>query len=131
MVSRPSSQRPFEEPPIHPSLDLPQLQPKQEDRVAAQQWHEMISKLFLRYDLDGSGTINSSEELQQLTMAFAMKMQQQFPAINCPPLHEIDAHLAAIEPLSGDNEWTLEMFQEWCLVSILQDDLPFQLHLAE
>ena len=41
---------------------------------------ELQQSHFCRYDLDHSGTMNSSEELSQLTMSLVFKLQLMIPA---------------------------------------------------
>lgn len=41
------------------------------------QFDKVYEELFMRYDLDGSGTINSKEEFQMLTTNMAFKLDLQ------------------------------------------------------
>ena len=42
---------------------------------------ELLAKLFDRYDLDGSGTLNSRNEIQQLTIHLMMKCVMRVQAV--------------------------------------------------
>jgi len=67
---------------------------------------DLIKSYFRRYDLDESGTINSSEELQQLCTNLSVRLELQFS------LAEIDAKITGAGSME-DNNWTLEDFVDW------------------
>merc|ERR1711988_676356 len=68
----------------------------------------MMNDYFTRYDLDGSGTINTTEELKQLCTNLVVKL-------------ELDMDVAGIDDRvtsAGDMDvqaWGLEKFQQWYL----------------
>jgi len=49
---------------------------------------EHIAKMFTRYDLDGSGTINSPDELRQLVYNLAFKLELQRPEVDVAEILE-------------------------------------------
>ena len=68
----------------------------------------MLTQLFTRYDLDGSGTINSLHELSQLTtnLLFGIDFRAHPKAI-----------LARVNEEDPNLEWDIETFKEWCVHS--------------
>merc|ERR1712100_407237 len=95
----------------------PCFEPSQSDGndavLTVDEWHTLTSRLFLRYDLDRSGTLNRNEEIDQLTTNVTIKLTHQYPYMSIPSLHTIDATLAALEPINDTNAWALEKFQMW------------------
>ena len=81
--------------------------------LTSDEWHALTSRLFRLYDLDCSGTLNSNEEMDQLTTNITVKLTTRYPNMSLPSLHTIDATLATLDPISDTNAWTLEKFQEW------------------
>ena len=76
---------------------------------------QTVSKLFDRYDLDGSGTINTMSELQMLTVStfFALKSSDY------PPFEQL-SHQARenfadslAQNIQGPFEWTQQEYIEW------------------
>merc|ERR1719353_549365 len=72
---------------------------------------ERIKKLFARYDLDNSGTINSDQERQQLVTNLLMAEQNEyllkgktFTFKKKSLLTLIEQELAAVEPITEGNE---------------------------
>jgi len=73
---------------------------------------ETSDTLFARYDLDGSETLNSNEELEQLTYNLAFKLKLGIET------DSMDKILGTVE-LSNDNAWNLAEFQDWFLAKIM------------
>jgi len=63
----------------------------------------LLEELFLEYDLDGSGLIDSEEELLQLTTNLRMKLPGKFKVSSVGPACKS----------SGCTAWTLERFVVW------------------
>merc|ERR1711998_81147 len=85
-------------------------QPQKAAPIAAK-WYspelkDMMYDYFTRYDLDGSGTINSSEELKQLCTNLVVKL-------------ELDMDVATIDKKVGEagdmeeKQWDYETFMAW------------------
>jgi hypothetical protein len=69
-------------------------------------------QLFTRYDLDGSETLNSNEELEQLTYNLAFKLKLGIET------EKMDSILSTVE-LSNSNAWNLAEFQDWFASKLL------------
>jgi hypothetical protein len=67
----------------------------------------LIETYFHRYDLDESGTLNSVEELQQLSTNLSFKLRLPLTG------EEIDAIVASAGELSDGDAWNLGQFSEW------------------
>jgi predicted outer membrane repeat protein len=74
---------------------------------------QLIIDYFHRYDLDESGTINSNEELKQLSTNLSFKLRLTLTG------DEIDALVHAGGELDNENEWQVEEFGEWYKESFL------------
>ena len=81
-----------------------------------------IQKLFARYDLDNSGTINSNDERQQLVTGLLMAEQREyqlkgktFTFRKKSLLSLIDQELANFEPITEANQMDINQFTEWYL----------------
>ena len=76
----------------------------------------LIENLFPRYDLDGSGTLNTNEEMHQLTMNMHFKLSNDKRPDDAKVKYmsdEILGKLAAIGELNDENAWTLQQFNAW------------------
>merc|ERR1711967_69069 len=105
--SKPSSEpsKPSPEPskpaPAAPAQDEPQQDPWMNEDL-----NSMMNDYFTRYDLDGSGTINSNDELKQLCTNLVVKL-------------ELDMDVATIDQKvngAGNMEelcWDFETFKRW------------------
>merc|ERR1711918_312785 len=69
--------------------------------------NSLIETYFHRYDLDESGTLNTNEELQQLTTNLSFKLRLPLTG------EEIDRIVSSAGELSGENAWTLDQFRQW------------------
>jgi len=67
----------------------------------------LIETYFHRYDLDESGTLNSVEELQQLSTNLSFKLRLPLTG------EEIDAIVASAGELTDGDAWDLGQFSEW------------------
>jgi len=79
----------------------------EEDEMNEDELDELIETYFHRYDLDESGTINSNEELQQLTTNLAFKLKLGLTG------NEIDETVGSVGDLNDENGMTLEVFTLW------------------
>ena len=72
----------------------------------------LIDELFDRYDIDGSGTLNTTEELKQLTMnvLFKLSFQSEREAVG---RDEIAQRLSKVGDLSDDNAWRPKDYEQW------------------
>ena len=68
---------------------------------------KQIQKLFLRYDLDGSGTINSFDELEQLCCNLGYRLELELNP------KQIDTIIAQVKAESPTIEWDLATFSSW------------------
>lgn len=66
----------------------------------------IIQQYFRRYDLDDSGTINSSEELQQLCTNLSVRLELKFS------VNDIDSKVTSAGDMSV-NAWDLDQFTQW------------------
>jgi len=66
----------------------------------------IIQQYFRRYDLDDSGTINSSEELQQLCTNLSVRLELKFS------VNDIDAKVTSAGDMTVNN-WDLDQFTQW------------------
>lgn len=81
-------------------------------------FQQMVNNKFRMYDFDSSGTINSTDELSQLTINVTLhlpKLVKRFCKDNDLPivrftnnLGSVEAVLAGIEPLDDENAWGIE-----------------------
>jgi len=110
-------------PPVDTATDLPskdkeieessseRSQPQAKSSSNVEMNTEEIDKLietyFHRYDLDESGTLNSVEELQQLSTNLSFKLRLPLTG------EEIDAIVASAGELSDGDAWDLIQFSEW------------------
>jgi hypothetical protein len=67
---------------------------------------KIIQQYFRRYDLDESGTINSSEELQQLCTNLSVRLELRFT------VSDIDAKVTSAGNME-ENNWDIDTFIEW------------------
>jgi len=74
---------------------------------------QLIIEFFHRYDLDESGTINSNEELRQLSTNLSFKLRLSLRG------DEIDSLVKSAGDLDYDNEWQVEDFGEWFKATFL------------
>jgi hypothetical protein len=79
-------------------------------------WNAVTATMFTRYDLDDSGTLNSNNELEQMTMNLVFKMP---PGIR-PLLTSLKEAINQVAPLSDDNAWNLDDFRAWFIKEILK-----------
>lgn len=66
-----------------------------------------IERLFMRYDLDGSGTINSWDELEQLCCNLGYRLE-----LDLNPT-EIDEIIDTVKAANDEIEWDLPTFSAW------------------
>jgi len=74
---------------------------------------QLIIEFFHRYDLDESGTINSNEELRQLSTNLSFKLRLTLRG------DEIDSLVKSAGELDYENEWQVEDFGEWFKATFL------------
>jgi hypothetical protein len=67
----------------------------------------LIETYFHRYDLDESGTLNSNEELQQLSTNLSFKLRLPLTG------EEIDEIVDSAGQLSDMNSWAIDTFRVW------------------
>jgi hypothetical protein len=67
----------------------------------------LIETYFHRYDLDESGTLNSNEELQQLSTNLSFKLRLPLTG------EEIDDIVESAGQLSDSNSWAINTFRVW------------------
>jgi len=67
----------------------------------------LVETYFHRYDLDESGTLNSVEELQQLSTNLSFKLRLPLTG------EEIDTIVASAGELSDGDAWDLSQFSAW------------------
>ena len=94
-----------------------------------------LDKLWLRYDLDGSGTINTSEEAAQLTTYILYQLNSNPHAISDPghrqQIKEYLGHLQANDGVLSDicsqyencgSDGSLSVYEAWFDGTILKED---------
>jgi len=94
-------------PMFNDSKPTPAYAQPDEDEMDEDELDELIETYFHRYDLDESGTINSNEELQQLTTNLAFKLRLGLTGT------EIDETVGGVGTLDDSNGQTLNVFTEW------------------
>jgi len=105
---------PLDKPPETPKVE----EEDEEEKLAVDQ--ELFNDYFERYDLDKSGTLNSSTELVQITvnLIFAMAQRGDIP----PSANEdIEAVVSEVQqlPVSSDQVWTKAVFLTWFQEKVL------------
>jgi hypothetical protein len=105
------------EPPVKPTSDE-----KDEHASLMLELRENATRLFHRYDLDESGTVNSQQELQQITinLAFTLELQVKYQAMQ----DVIDS--AMLDKLQ--EEWCLEQYISWFVKNVLPLSPPLPKH---
>jgi len=105
------------EPPVKPTSDE-----KDEHASLMLELRENATRLFHRYDLDESGTVNSQQELQQITinLAFTLELQVKYQAMQ----DVIDS--AMLDKLQ--EEWSLEQYISWFVKNVLPLSPPLPKH---
>jgi F0F1-type ATP synthase membrane subunit b/b' len=73
-----------------------------------------IHRLFLRYDLDGSGTINSFDELEQLCCNLGYRLE-----LDLNPTR-IDSIIADVKAENPNIEWDLAHFSAWFKTTFIE-----------
>lgn len=71
----------------------------------------LIRTYFERYDLDNSGTINTTEELHQLCTNLCFKLQNN--GFSQFTLTEINHHIQTVEEVNENNAWDFDRFDSW------------------
>merc|ERR1712072_617774 len=71
----------------------------------------MMNDYFTRYDLDGSNTINSTDELKQLCTNLVVKLELDMD------VQTIDKYVTSAGNLDGDKAWNFEQFKDWYLAT--------------
>merc|ERR1712178_64047 len=79
---------------------------------------KQIQRLFLRYDLDGSGTINSFDELEQLCCNLGYRLE-----LDLNPTR-IDAIIAEVKAASPSIEWDETHFSKWFKKTFTNETYP-------
>lgn len=97
-------------PPPPPPPPPQQLERPYDDE---EQLDQLIIAYFHRYDLDESSTLNTNEELKQLSTNLSFKLRLTLTG------DEIDAIVKTAGDLDEENEWLVEEFGEWYKDSFL------------
>ena len=89
--------------------------------VSEKDLDELVAQLLPRYDFDESGTLNSQEELQQLTynVLFNLAVKAGVP-MNDPSLSAVAVEAACNSfdpPLSETNELPIDEYKAWLRAS--------------
>lgn len=95
--------------PHMPSFSEDSCEPEDNERAAT---NDTIGTVFDRYDLDGSGTINSRQEMLQLTINALVKLGVPVGDINAVT----DIVDNTVNELTKDGQgisWSIEEYQEW------------------
>ena len=87
-------------------------------RISLSQWEALSGRMFLRYDLDGSNSINSLDEFKQLTTNLAVKLSSQY-GISAPDMNKFDELVAC-----HYRSMTLEQYQDWYLGNLWTGPRP-------
>eukprot|EP00656_Telonema_subtile_P001235 TRINITY_DN10572_c0_g4_i2.p1 TRINITY_DN10572_c0_g4~~TRINITY_DN10572_c0_g4_i2.p1 ORF type:complete len:1702 (-),score=372.54 TRINITY_DN10572_c0_g4_i2:89-5194(-) len=91
------------EPPDPPPPPLPEPNLAMDD----DELYDEMEKYFQRYDLDESGTLNSSDELQHLTTNLCFRLELPLAG------EDIDVIVKSAGILSDKNAWSVDDFCEW------------------
>jgi hypothetical protein len=78
-----------------------------EEKVEESELDIQISRLFVRYDLDGSGTINSWDELEQLCCNLGYRLELELSPTR------IDEVIEGVKRDNESIEWDLDEFSAW------------------
>merc|ERR1711912_97668 len=92
------------------------LEKKEEEEDSELDRH--IHRLFLRYDLDGSGTINSFDELEQLCCNLGYRLE-----LDLNPTR-IDAIIADVKGENPNIEWDEAHFSKWFKKTFTDETSP-------
>ena len=80
---------------------------QQQAGVTAVEIQETVASLFHRYDIDGSGTLNSNAELQMLAFNVAYRL-------NCPVTEDtVQAAISTLGEISDENCFEQTQFCLW------------------
>jgi len=101
---------------VAPGL-IPEPEEPEADSLSA-----LCAKFFDRYDLDGSNTLNTNDELHQLTiqLVYALKTNKRLDQIRNAedPMVNITEEIGRLE-LNDDNAWDLPKFEAWFRGTVL------------
>jgi len=84
------------------------------EEAARESFRKMIERSFARFDLDSSGSINSPEELLQLTTNLVWQLDLRFHP------EEIAAQIREVGPVDAVHGWDQDMFESWFRANIQQ-----------
>jgi hypothetical protein len=91
----------------HTTLNINKGASKENEKSEVDELDVQIERLFLRYDLDGSGTINSWDELEQLCCNLGYRLELDLlPA-------QIDEIIDGVKAANDSIEWDLPTFTLW------------------
>ena len=93
-------------------------------KMTIDEYKELSKKLFARYDFDQSGTINSSDELQQLAFNLAFQLSQDPHNVATPDVAAIESVVEDCGQLDDSSAWDLNEFQLWFAYTVLENKLP-------
>merc|ERR1711970_828620 len=87
---------------------------KEADQTEESELDRHIHRLFLRYDLDGSGTINSFDELEQLCCNLGYRLELELNP------KQIDSIIADVKAENPNIEWDLAHFSSWFKATFIE-----------
>lgn len=90
-----------------PCLKSETAKPATNNEMDQEELNSLIETYFHRYDLDESGTLNTSEELQQLSTNLSFKLRLPLTG------DEIDMLVNSAGTLEDECAWDLHDFTEW------------------
>ena len=93
-------------------------------KMTVKEYQDLAKKLFSRYDFDQSGTLNSSDELQQLSFNLAFQLSQDPHNVTTPDVSVIETECDNCGELNDDNAWNIGEFTHWFAFKILKNKLP-------
>lgn len=106
IVSSPKSMRKAKEEKAQQEQEAVQEKPAPAKPKGGGSLSEKLQGFFTRYDLDGSGTINSADEMQQLCTNAIFKLKMLLP----PP--EVEKRIASAGDVASE-KWDFGQFESW------------------
>jgi hypothetical protein len=89
-------------------------------RVSWDIFDSLCEKYFMRYDIDESHTLNSDEELQQLSLNLTAKLDLGLTPAKLEAIVNIE--LQDRGSLSDVNSWATSSFKEWYINNIVNHE---------
>jgi hypothetical protein len=105
----------------HVEGELHEGRPFAPSLITLDEYQQLVLKLFRRYDFDGSGTVNSSDELSQLTTNLSFQISQDPYNVTTIDVFALEE---ACRSCGADVNMDIKAFEHWFADAILNRKLP-------